>query len=36
MCSNDSNFATHYLLNVGEGKFCFCLPGDLTVRDYFC
>ena len=24
-----------HLLNIGEGKFCFSLPEDLTVRDYF-
>ena len=24
-----------YLLNIG-GKFCFSLPEDLTVKDYFC
>ena len=24
-----------YLLNI-EGKFCFSLPEDLTVKDYFC
>ena len=22
-CSSDSDFAAHYLLNIGEGKFCF-------------
>ena len=25
-----------YLLDIGEGKFCFSLPEDLTVKDYFC
>ena len=25
-----------YLLNIGEGKSCFSLPDDLTVKDYFC
>ena len=24
-----------YLLNIGEGKSCFSLPDDLTVKDYF-
>ena len=24
------------LLNIGEGKSCFSLPEDLTVKDYFC
>ena len=34
--SSDSDFATHYLLNMGKGRFCFSLPEDLTVKDYFC
>ena len=25
-----------FLFNIGEGKFCFSLPEDLTVKDYFC
>ena len=25
-----------YLLNIGLGMFCFSLPEDLTVKDYFC
>ena len=24
-----------YLLNIGEDKFCFSSPEDLSVRDYF-
>ena len=24
-----------HLLNIGEGKSCFSLPDDLTVKDYF-
>ena len=24
------------LLNIREGKFCFSLPEDLSVKDYFC
>ena len=36
MFSSDSDFAAHLLsLNIG-GKFCFSLPEDLTVKDYFC
>ena len=27
---------TCYVSNIGEGKFCFSLPEDLTVKDYFC